>query len=159
MRVKKNKKLFGFIRGMFGRIFYLKAAGMMLLAFFQTGAQFLLILYLGKSMDSVSDGYRRILYYFGSMVIVLIFYTVCSALFTFLSGCIAAGLSVTIQKKLGEKLCLSRYQEIEQIKDGELLVMMTKDVEAIKEWFSSIFRLGRLPAQIGISVLFCFFYY
>lgn len=150
--------LFYFMKSIYGKKLYIQMFFLFFLGFFLAGIQFLFTYHFGVIIDSITDGYQKTLWHFWIIVISLLFFIVGSALFSLYSGQVSTLFSYRLRRKIGEKLCYANYQEIEKQKDGELLTIIDKDIESIKEWLTTLMKVGSLPAQLGLIPLFIIWY-
>ena len=149
-------KLNAFVKNIYGSHFHVHTTLMFMLAFGTACMQFVVTYCLGLIIDAVSGGYDATMHYFSIIVSSLLIFIVCSSLQTFFCGKMTVRLSFCLRSTISEKLCSARYEEIEQIKDGELLTIATKDVEDVRNWFEILLKLGCLPAQLGLVLIFAF---
>lgn len=49
------------------------------------------------------------------------------------------------------KICSAQYQEIEQMDDGDLLTMISKDIDSIRSWLVLVMKFGFIPACLGLA--------
>lgn len=151
-------KLHIFIQDIYGKKFNIQLLLLFFLAFLSASAQVLLTYHLGLIIDAASKGYSETLYHFSIILISFFFFIGSSTLFILYSGQITTLFSYRLRRKIGEKLCMAQYQAIESKKDGELLTMVTKDIDGIKEWIISLAKIGSLPAQLGFIPFFIIWY-
>lgn len=149
-------KVNSFIRNIYGSRFYFHVLYMFVLAFVTASAQFIITYCLGLIIDAVPLGHKETMGYFFVIVLTLLFFIVCSALLTYCSGKMTIRLTYSLQNRIGDKICSVQYQDIEQINDGELLSIATKDVEGVKGWFAMLLKIGCIPAQLGLVVILVF---
>lgn len=143
-----------FMRTIYGKKLYTQTALMILLAFCSASALFIVTYYLGLIIDAVSIGYSETVHYFFAILFSLLASTISSALLAFWGGKMKAEFSYRLQVMIGEKICSAQFREIEQINDGELLSIAAKDIEGLKNWLSTILKIGCLPAQLGLTIFF-----
>lgn len=149
-------KINTFIINIYGRKLYAQIVFMMFLAFSVATAQFVATQHLGGIIDAVEKGYEETIYYFYIIAISLLIYIIGSGVFTFFNGKIIARFSRCMQTKIGIKICSAHYQSIEQIDDGELLTIITKDIESIRNWITMVLKSGFLPAYLGLVPIYLF---
>lgn len=147
-----------FMKNQYGKWFYLQLLSLSLLTFCSFGAQFLVTYDLGQIIDSVSSDYQETLRYFRIIAAALLLSIVTSALRSICSGRMTARFACRLKQNIGSQICKVPCQYIESFTDGELLTMVTKDVEGCRNWLALCAKTGCLPAQIGLPVLFVFQY-
>ena len=77
-------------------------------------------------------------------------YILGTAAFTFGGGKITAAFSRHVQIKIGMKLCFAQYCAMEQMDDGSLYAMITKDIDSIRNWLGLLMKSGFLPVCLGL---------
>ena len=148
--------LIRFFKNVYGRKIYFQTIFMMLLAFVTATAQFLATQHLGNVIDAVERGYQETMYHVTVIAVSLIIYILGTSAFTYSGGKISAGFSRRLRIKIGMRICSAQYQEIEQLEDGDLLTMITKDIDSIRNWLGLIMKFGFLPACLGFSLIALF---
>lgn len=142
--------LIRFFKNIYGRKIYFQIVFMMLFAFGTATAQFLAIQHLGDVIDAVEKGYEETVYQFLVISVSTVLYILGTAAFTFLSGKITAAFSRCVQIKIGMKLCSAQYHAMEQVDDGDILTMITKDIDSIRNWLELLMKSGFLPVCLGL---------
>ena len=142
--------LIKFLKNIYDRKIYFQIVFMMLFAFGTATAQFLATQHLGEVIDAVGKGYEETMYQFLVISVSTVLYILGTAAFTFLSGKITAAISRCVQIKIGMKLCSAQYHAMEQMNDGDILTMITKDIDSIKNWLGLLMKSGFLPVCLGI---------
>lgn len=151
-------KLHLFLKDIYDKKFNIQLFFLFFLAFLTASAQFFLTYHLGLIIDAVSQGYHETIRHFSIILFSFLLLLSSSSLSTLCSGRIIAFFSYRLRRKIGEKLCIAQYKNIEKIKDGELLTIATKDIDGIKDWLITLTKLGSLPAQLGFIPLFIIWY-
>lgn len=146
------------MRDNYGKSFSLHTKLLFMLTFFSSTARFFVTYDIGLIIDSVSVGYHETLWRLWVIVALLLFSITASSLSVICSGRMTAKFACHLKTKIGERICMAEYQCIESLKDGELLTMATKDVDGLKSWLSTLLKIGCLPAQIGLAIIFVFRY-
>ncbi len=134
-----------FLKNIYGKKIYFQTVFITLLSLGTAVAQFWAAQHLGDVIDAVEKGYEETMYQFLAIAVSTMLYILGTALFTFFSGKVKAGLSRCVQIRIGMKVCSAQYHAMEQVDDGELLAMITKDIDSIKNWFGLIMKSGFLP--------------
>lgn len=142
--------LIRFFKNIYGRKIYFQIVFMMLFAFGTATAQFLATQHLGDVFDAVEKGYEETVYQFLVISVSTVLYILGTAAFTFLSSKITAAFSRCVQTKIGMKLCSAQYYAMEQMDDGDLLAMITKDIDSIRNWLGLLMKSGFLPVCLGL---------
>lgn len=142
--------LLRFLKNIYGRKIYFQVVFVILLSFGTATAQFLATQHLGDVIDAVEKGYEETMYQFLVIAVSTMLYILGTAAFTFLGGKITAGFSRCIQTKIGMKLCSAQYRAMEQMDDGDILTMITKDIDSIKNWIELLMKSGFLPICLGL---------
>lgn len=142
--------LLRFLKNTYNRKIYVQIIFIILLAFCTAAAQFSATQHLGDVIDAVERGYEDTLYQFWIIAASSILYILGTAAFTFFSGKITAGFSRCVQIKIGMKLCFAQYGAIEQMDDADMLTMITKDIDSIKNGLGLLMRFGFLPVFLGL---------
>lgn len=142
--------LIRFFKNIYGRKIYFQIVFMMLFAFGTATAQFLATQHLGDVIDAVGKGYEETVYQFLVISVSTVLYILGTAAFTFLSGKITAAFSCCVQIKIGMKLCSAQYHAMEQMDDGDILTMITKDIDSIRNWLGLLMKSGFLPVCLGL---------
>ena len=122
----------------------------MLLAFGTATAQFEATQHLGAVIDAVGKGYEETMYQFRLISASTMLYILGTAAFTFGGGKITAAFSRHVQIKIGMKLCFAQYCAMEQMDDGSLYAMITKDIDSIRNWLGLLMKSGFLPVCLGL---------
>ncbi|MBD5513843.1 MAG: ABC transporter ATP-binding protein [Lachnospiraceae bacterium] len=143
--------LIRFSKNVYGRKIYFQTILMMLLSFATAASQFLATQHLGDVIDAVERGYAETMHHVLVIAVSLMLYILGIGAFTFLSGKLSSDFSRCLQIKVGKKICSTQYQEIEQMNDGDLLTMITKDIDSIRSWFGLVMKFGFLPACLGLA--------
>lgn len=148
--------LWRFIKNIYGKKIYFHIVFIMLLAFGTATAQFEATQHLGDVIDAVGKGYEETMYQFLIISVSTAFYILGTAAFTFWGGKITAAFSRCIQTKIGMKLCSAQYRAMEQMDDGDILTMITKDIDSIRNWLGLLMKSGFLPVCL-VFVPICLF--
>lgn len=141
--------LFGFLKNIYGKKIYFQTFFIILLSFGTATAQFLTTQHLGDVIDAVERGYEETMYQFSVIAVSTMLYILGTAIFTFVGGKVTAGFSRCVQTEIGVKLCSAQYRAIEQMDDGDMLTMVTKDIDSIKNWLELLMKSGFLPVCLG----------
>lgn len=149
-------KLNKFIKKIYGSEFSLHVIAMFLMVFIGASAQFIMTYYLGLIIDAVQMGLEETINNFIIIIFAITIFIVCSAIINYVSGKMGIRLSYLLRFKIAEKICSAKYEEIEKISEGELLSIATKDIEGINNWLITLLKLGNLPAQLGLVLIFAF---
>lgn len=149
-------KLNVFLKRLYGIELYFHLTIMFILAFINAAALFFATYNLGFIIDAVSSGYKETIYHFYVILASVLVSIVCSVCIKYFGGGMRNRLCYKTRNKIGEKLCTAKYEEIEKIDDGELLSIATKDVEGLKGWLDVLIKMGCLPAQLGLVLIFAF---
>ncbi|HBA48928.1 MAG TPA: hypothetical protein DCZ91_14260 [Lachnospiraceae bacterium] len=143
-------KIYYFIKGIYGSRIYFQTAVMMFLSFIVAAAQFLATQHLGSIIDAVEKGLEETFYHFSTIAVSLLIYIIGSGAVTFYGGKMLAGFVCSMQVHLGAKICSVQYPAMEQTEEGELLAMVTRDIDSIKNWIELVMKCGVLPVCLGI---------
>ena len=148
--------LTGFIRGIYGKGF----VGMMMVAalmsMLSAGARMVQILYLGQIVDSVEEGFQRVMSLFLIISVALIIHLVFNALWGSYSARRTARLMAVLRKRAARRLCCADYAALETFRDGDILAIVTRDLKAIRAWVGMLFQAGFVPVKLGLSLVACF---
>lgn len=142
--------LLRFLKNIYGKKIYFQVVFIILLTFGTATAQFLATQHLGDVIDAVEKGYKETMYQFLVIAVSTVCYILGTAAFTFWGGKIAAGFSRCVQIKIGIKLCSAQYRAMEQMDDGDLFTMITKDIDSIRNWLGLLMKSGFLPVCLGL---------
>ena len=142
--------LFRFLKNIYGKRIYFQIVFIILLAFGTAVAQFEATQHLGDVIDAVGKGYEEAVYQFLVISVSTVFYILGTAAFTFWGGKITAAFSRCVQIKIGMKLCSAQYRAMEQMDEGSLLTMITKDIDSIRGWLGLLMKFGFLPICLGL---------
>ena len=142
--------LLRFLKNIYGKKIYFQIVSIMLLALVSATAQFLATQHLGNVIDAVEKGYEETMYQFLVIAISMMFYILGTAAFTFWGGKITAEFSRCIRIKIGIKLCSAQYRAMEQMDDGDMLTMITKDIDSMANWLVLLMKSGFLPVCLGL---------
>lgn len=143
--------LLRFLKNINGRKIYFQIVFTIFLSIVTATAQFLATQHLGDVIDSVEKGYEKTMYQFLIIAVSMVLYILGTAAFNFFGGKITAGISRCIQIKIGMKLCSTQYRAMEQMDDGSLLTMITKDIDSIRNWLGLLMKCGFLPVCLGLA--------
>lgn len=154
--MNNDENLFTITSSIYGKGFITHLSSVFLFAAIASTAQFILTYFLGIIIDSVKYGYPTVMHYFIVISIAVVFNVLGNALWSLFSSKMFNQFLRNIRSLLGQKLCKSEYAEIEKIKDGDLLSIVTNDSENFRSWFNSLSSLGLLPAKIVLVVIFDF---
>ena len=144
-------KIHTFMKNIYGGKLYCHAVPVMVLAFVTAAAQFVVTQHLGLIIDAVEAGYEETMRHFFVTASALLVYMAGTASFTFFSRIMAAGFARRLRTQLGEKICAARYQQMERMEEGELLTIVGKDVESLKDWLEILLKTGALPAVLVLG--------
>ncbi len=142
--------LLRFLKNIYGKKIYFQIIFIILLAFGTAVAQFEATQHLGDVIDAVGKGYEKAVYQFLVISASTVLYILGTAAFTFWGGKITAAFSRCVQVKIGVKLCSAQYRAMEQIDEGSLLTMITKDIDSIKNGLGLLMKSGFLPVCLGL---------
>lgn len=142
--------LLRFLKNIYGNKIYFQIAFIILLAFGTAIAQFEATQHLGDVIDVVGKGYEEAVYEFLVISVSTALYILGTAAFTFGSGKITAAFSRCVQIKIGMKLCSAQYHAMEQMDEGSLLTMISKDIDSIKNGLGLLMKSGFLPVCLGL---------
>lgn len=152
-------RLNSLMRSIYGKHISVQIVLMTLLSFCTASAQFLITYHLGRIIDSVSLGSKETLTQFIIIFTSFVFYMLGLVIWNLFSGRMGAKFTLCLHKEINRKVCLAQYKEIEQIKDGDLITSITKDSDNLKNWLLVLLKLGNIPAQLGLVVVFLFQYH
>jgi ABC-type multidrug transport system fused ATPase/permease subunit len=152
----KATGLTGFVREIYGKGFVGVMVTAALMSMLAAGARMVQILYLGRIVDGVTEGFRRVLSLFLIITIALITHLVFNALWGSYSARHTARLMAALRKRLAGKLCRADYAALEAFRDGDILSIVTRDLQAIRAWAGILFQAGFIPVKLGISLTACF---
>ena len=138
-----------FLKNIYGKKIYFQIVFSILLTFGTAVAQFEAAQHLGDVIDAVGKGYEEAVYQFLVISVSTVCYILGTAAFTFWGGKITAAFSRCVQIKIGMKLCSTQYRATEQIDEGSLLTMISKDIDSIKNWLGLLMKSGFLPVCLG----------
>ena len=155
--MEKEQGLLRFTAAIYGTGFTRIWLCVSLLAAMTSGAQFALTWYLGVVMDSVGQGLQAVLHYFTVISISVAVYVAGNAALGYVSGRITSRFMLKIRCKLGDKLCHAEYAALERVKDGDLLSIMTNDIESFRPWLAALYSLGHLPVKFLLVLVAVFF--
>lgn len=153
---RKKTGLTGFIRGIYGKGFAGVMAAAALMSMVSAGARMVQILYMGQIVDGVDEGFQRVLSLFLIITITLITHLVFQALWGSYSARQTARLMVALRKRVARTLCCANYAALETFKDGDVLSIVTRDLEGIRAWTGVLFEVGFVPIKLGLSLAACF---
>lgn len=139
------------LKNIYGKRIYFRIIFVILLAFGTAIAQFLATKHLGDVIDAVEQGYEETMHQFLIIAVSMIVYIFGTAAFTFFGGKVTAGFSRCARTKIGAKLCSAQYRAMEQIDDGSLLTMITKDIDSINNGIGLLMQSGSLPVCLGLA--------
>ena len=142
--------LLRFLKNIYGKKIYFQIVFIILLSFGTAITQFLATQHLGDVIDAVGKGYEETVYQFLVISVSTVLYILGTAAFTFLGGKITAAFSRCVQIKIGMKLCSAQYHAMEQMDDGDILTMITKDIDSIRNWLGLLMKSGFLPVCLGL---------
>lgn len=148
--------LLRFLKNIYGKKIYFQIVFIILLSFGTAITQFLATQHLGDVIDAVGKGYEETVYQFLVISVSTVLYILGTATFTFLGGKITAAFSRCVQIKIGMKLCSAQYRAMEQMDDGDILTMITKDIDSIRNWLGLLMKFGFLPVCL-VLVPVCLF--
>lgn len=138
-----------FLKNIYGKKIYFQIVFSILLTFGTAVAQFEAAQHLGDVIDAVGKGYEEAVYQFLVISVSTVCYILGTAAFTFWGGKITVAFSRCVQIKIGMKLCSTQYRATEQIDEGSLLTMISKDIDSIKNWLGLLMKSGFLPVCLG----------
>ena len=119
-------RIFGFVRALYGRPAVLGGAGVLLLAFLLSAAQFLSAWQLGRMLDAVGAGLSDVLAEAALLTAaVAVQFAADVLLFRLMQG-MTLRLSILLHGKLTEKLCRAAYKPRSLHDDGELMTTITE---------------------------------
>lgn len=142
--------LLRFLKNIYGKKIYFQIVFIILLSFGTATTQFLATQHLGDVIDAVGKGYEETVYQSLVVTVCTVLYILGTAAFTFLNGKITAASSRCVQIKIGMKLCSAQYHAMEQMDDGDILTMITKDIDSIRNWLGLLMKSGFLPVCLGL---------
>lgn len=142
--------LLRFLKNIYGKKIYFQIIFIILLAFGTAVAQFETTQHLGDVIDAVGKGYEEAVYQFLVISVSTVLYILGTAAFTFWGGKITAAFSRCVQVKIGMKLCSAQYRAMEQIDEGSLLTIISKDIDSIKNGLGLLMKSGFLPVCLGL---------
>ncbi len=142
--------LLKFLKNIYGKKIYFQIIFIILLAFGTAAAQFEATQHLGDVIDAVGKGYEEAVYQFLVISVSTVLYILGTAAFTFWGGKITVAFSRCVQIKIGVKLCSAQYRAMEQVDEGSLLTMISKDVDSIKNGLGLLMKSGFLPICLGL---------
>jgi ATP-binding cassette, subfamily B, multidrug efflux pump len=144
-----NKKhgILGFTAHIYGNAFIPKLIVIGLIAAVTSGSQFVLTWYLGNIIDSIGKGLQTVLTYFAVISMAIVLYVAGNAILGYVSGRMTSRFLLNLRIRLGSKLCLAQYTELERTKDGDILSIVTNDVEGFRPWLTALLSLGHIPVK------------
>lgn len=144
------------IKNVCGSLIYIQTLLLMLLNFAVAVARFLATRHLGLIIDAVGKGQTETIYHFAAIAVSLLLYLPGSGAASFFEGKMMAGFAYSMRTQAGAKICSAQYRAIEQINDGELLVMISKDIDSLKNWIGLVIKFGILPVCLGVAPIALF---
>ena len=142
--------LLKFLKNVYGKKIYYQIVFIILIAFGTAVAQFEATQHIGDVIDAVGKGYEEAVYQFLVIFVSIVLYILGTAAFTFWGGKTTAVFSRCVQIKIGMKLCSAQYRAMEQLDEGSLLTMITKDIDSIRSWLGLLMKFGFLPICLGL---------
>ncbi len=142
--------LLRFLKNVYGKKIYFQIVFIILIAFGTAVAQFEATQHIGDVIDAVGKGYEEAVYQFLVIFVSIVLYILGTAAFTFWGGKTTAVFSRCVQIKIGMKLCSAQYRAMEQLDEGSLLTMITKDIDSIRSWLGLLMKFGFLPICLGL---------
>lgn len=142
--------LLKFLKNVYGKKIYYQIVFIILIAFGTAVAQFEATQHIGDVIDAVGKGYEEAVYQFLVIFVSTVLYILGTAAFTFWGGKTTAVFSRCVQIKIGMKLCSAQYRAMEQLDEGSLLTMITKDIDSIRSWLGLLMKFGFLPICLGL---------
>jgi ABC-type multidrug transport system fused ATPase/permease subunit len=121
------------------------------------GAQLLQIIYMGRIIDAAEKGFDDVLPLFLIIVAAMIVHFAFSTLWSYASDRHLNLVMTRLRERLSHTLCHADYTALQAFKDGDILSIVTADVEGIRSWVRVLFQLGFIPVQFGLTLLACFF--
>ena len=141
-------RIFGFVRALYGRTAVLGGAGVLLLAFLLSAAQFLSAWQLGRMLDAVGAGLSDVLAEAALLTAaVAVQFAADVLLFRLMQG-MTLRLSNLLHGKLTEKLSRAAYKPLSLHDDGELMTTITESAEGLGACFSVLASLAQLPVKV-----------
>ncbi len=154
---RKQSGISAFICDVYGKsfigVFFLAGAAGIIAA----GAQMLQIIYMGRIIDAVDQGFDYVLPLFMIIVAGMLIHIGFNTLWAYISDTHTNRLMTRLRQKLSHTLCYADYTALEALKDGDVLSIVTTDTEGIRSWVRLLFQLGFVPVQFGLALLACFF--
>lgn len=155
--MKKEKTgLTGFVREIYGQGFVWVMTVAALMSMLAAGARMVQILYLGRIVDGVAEGFQRVLSLFMIIAIALIIHLIFNALWGSYRARQTARLMATLRTRVAGRLCRADYAALERFEDGDILTIVTRDLASIRAWVGVLFQAGFVPVKLGFSLAACF---
>ncbi len=139
-----------FLKKIYGKKIYFQIVFIIFLAFGTAAAQFGAAQHLGDVIDAVEKGYETVVYQFLVISVSTVLYILGTAAFTFWGGKMTAAFSRSVQTIIGMKLCSAQYSAMEQMDEGSLIALITKDIDSIRNWLGLLIKFGFLPVCLGL---------
>lgn len=139
-----------FLKKIYGKKIYFQIVFIIFLAFGTAAAQFEAAQHLGDVIDAVEKGYETVVYQFLVISVSTVLYILGTAAFTFWGGKMTAAFSRSVQTIIGMKLCSAQYSAMEQMDEGSLIALITKDIDSIRNWLGLLIKFGFLPVCLGL---------
>ncbi len=153
---RRNTGLTGFVRGIYGKGFVGMMGVAALMSMLSAGARMVQILYLGQIVDSVAEGFQRVLSLFLVISVALVIHLVFNALWGSYSARRTTQLMAALRERAARKLCCADYAALDALRDGDVLAIVTRDVEGIRAWTELLLQAGFVPVKLGLSLVACF---
>jgi ABC-type bacteriocin/lantibiotic exporter with double-glycine peptidase domain len=107
-------------------------------------SQFVFTWYLGKVIDAVAVGLDAVLRNALVIGLAVLAFLLCNTLYIGLSGKMTQQLLFSIRCKLAKRICSAEYEKLIQVKDGDILTILSNDVETIAPWLTATHAIGTI---------------
>lgn len=154
---EKKAGINSFIRQIYGKKFTWVALSVALVCIVGSLAQMLLTVLMGRIIDAIDKGFKYVLPLFLIIAAAMIVYISFNTLWTYLSSNHTNRLMTKLRDMLDNAICHADFTSLEAIKDGDVLSIVTNDVEGIRNWINILFQMGFLPVKFGLALGVCFF--
>ena len=117
-------------------------------------AQIVQALSMSRIIDSISDGFDHVFFYFTLILGTMIFEILFSAIETFYLRTASVRLGKSLRLKLNDAITRIKYSNLVEIDDGSLITMYTSDIPNIISWYWDLLKLSYIPFKIiGVTIV------
>ncbi|QSX06095.1 ABC transporter ATP-binding protein [Sedimentibacter sp. zth1] len=118
--------------------------------------QLVLTTLTANMINEYKYGFSAISHYFMIIIISLLAYILFEAIAENLRLKYTNCILTSLRNNVSKSICNMEYSKVEMFKDGDVLSIVTNDMDDIRDWLNTVYQVGYIPLKVGLALAISF---